>query len=54
MEGSSAFATSFVRDAARLGIDPSGWDADWAAARIFLAGLDDERCRSFGALGGLD
>lgn len=49
MEGPSAFATRFVR----LGIDLSGWDADWATARIFMAGLDDERCRSFGALEGL-
>ncbi|CAH0348272.1 MAG: hypothetical protein WA085_05240 [Sphingobium sp.] len=38
----------FNLQAASVGIDLSGWDADWRAADLFIAGLDDERCASFG------
>ncbi|WP_152536445.1 hypothetical protein [Sphingobium sp. C100] len=37
-------------EAARYGLDLSGWNADWTGARHFLAGIVHERCASMGAL----
>lgn len=44
---------AFICDAARYGIELMGWDADWTGARVFIAGLRAERCRSIGPLEGL-
>lgn len=45
-------AAGLAAAAAACGIDLYGWDADWLGARLFLAGIADERCASFGAPGG--
>lgn len=37
-------------EAARHGLDLSGWNADWTGARLFLAGVAHERDASMGAL----
>lgn len=41
---------SLRQEAARLGLDLSGWNADWTGARLFLDGVSHERCASMGAL----
>lgn len=44
----------FQLRAARGGIDLSGWDGDWEAARQFLRDLDRDHERSIGPMEGLD
>jgi hypothetical protein len=39
--------------AAGHGIALDRWESDWLGARLFLAGIADERCASFGSVGGL-
>ncbi len=39
-----------MMEAVRLGLDLSGWNADWTGVRLFLDGLGHERCASMGAL----
>jgi hypothetical protein len=41
---------AYSLQAAAVGIDLRGWDADWTGARLFVAGLGDRHCASFGEL----
>lgn len=39
-----------MMEARRLGLELSGWDADWIGARLFIAGISRERDASLGVL----
>lgn len=52
--GLSQAGLRFAIDAAHMGFDLSGWDADWAGARLFLSAIDALHERSIGPLEGRD